>query len=537
MGKEEDALDYHKGGKIGTSILTRVSGAEDLALAYSPGVAVPCLEIAKDKDLAYEYTSKGNQVAVVSNGTAVLGLGNIGAVSSKPVMEGKALLFKHFGGIDAVDVELNSVDVDEIVRTIELISPTYGGINLEDFKAPECFEIEERLKESLNIPVMHDDQHGTAVVVGAGLLNALKIVDKKIEEVKVVMNGAGAAGIAIGRMMKNLGVQDIVMCDSRGVISKSREGLNKYKAEFAVPLDSLKHQTGQVDFDGGLGDAVRDADVFVGVSVKGALTSEMLKSMATNPIVFALANPSPEIDWGMAHEVRDDVIMATGRSDFPNQVNNVLAFPGIFRGALDSRAVKINEEMKVAAVRALASLVGSEDYDIPQKVMRSSTHTTSRGSFDKMEGEERKAGDKEGVEKIVRIIPDVFDRRVVVEVAYGVACAAVESGVAGEEFSLDGYRENLLDKFSRDLGFGIGDLDDKEEVRVGDRYRHFKGHEYEVVAVGRDSEDVDRRVVVYRGDYDSEEFGRNPVWVRDYEDFVGWKEFESGEKVRRFVKA
>ncbi|NPE26431.1 malate dehydrogenase [Methanococcoides sp. SA1] len=345
---KKEALDYHnnsgKPGKIGTAILTRVEGKEDLSLAYSPGVAVPCLEIVKDKDKVYDYTSKGNSVAVVSNGTAVLGLGNIGSLAGKPVMEGKALLFKHFAGIDAVDVEIDSVDVDEIVRTVELISGTYGGINLEDFKAPECFEIEERLKAKLSIPVFHDDQHGTAVVVGAGLLNALRIAGKEIGDVKVVINGAGAAGIAIGKILRKMGVSDIVMLDSLGVISRNRD-VNKYKAEFAV------------DEKGDLASAVRGADVFVGVSKKDLLTPEMLLSMAKNPIVFALANPNPEIDWDLAHETRDDLIMATGRSDFPNQVNNVLAFPGIFRGALDCRASGISEEMKVAAVEALAGMV------------------------------------------------------------------------------------------------------------------------------------------------------------------------------------
>ncbi|MDH3353430.1 MAG: hypothetical protein OEL87_03210 [Nanoarchaeota archaeon] len=393
MDLKEKALDYHKGGKIGTSILTSVEGKKDLALAYTPGVAVPCLEIAKDEDKVYDYTSKGNSVAVISNGTAVLGLGNIGAKASKPVMEGKALLFKHFAGIDAVDVEIESENVDEIVRTVELISGTYGGINLEDFKAPECFEIENRLKDSLSIPVFHDDQHGTAVVVGAGLLNALKISSRKIEDVKVVMNGAGSAGIAIGKMIKNLGVSNIVMCDSKGVISKDREGLHESKMEFAI------------DSDGTLGDVLNGADVFIGVSAKDVLTPEMLLSMNENPIVFALANPDPEIDWNLAKETRADVIIATGRSDFPNQVNNVLGFPGIFRGALDCRAKEINEEMKVAAVNALAGLVEEPTAD--------------------------------------RFIIDPFDKRVVVEVAYGVAKAAIDSGVSVKEFDLDGYLNDL----------------------------------------------------------------------------------------------
>jgi len=299
-------------------------------------------------------------------------------------------------GVDAVDVEIDSVDVDEIVRTIELISGTYGGINLEDFKAPECFEIEEKLKAKLGIPVFHDDQHGTAVVVGAGLLNALKIAGKDIGEIKVVMNGAGAAGIAIGKMLKGLGVLEIVMCDSKGVISKDREGLHESKMEFAV------------DGEGSLADVLNDVDVFIGVSAKDVLSSEMLLSMGKNPVVFALANPDPEIGWNLAKETREDVIMATGRSDFPNQVNNVLGFPGIFRGALDCRARDINEEMKVGAVKALADLV----------------EEPTREKF----------------------IADPFDGRVVVDVAYGVAEAAVKSGVAGE-FDLEGYRGKLEGRF------------------------------------------------------------------------------------------
>lgn len=432
MGLREDALKYHSNegspGKIGTSILTSVVSKDDLALAYSPGVAFPCLEIASDKSKVYDYTSKGNSVAVVSNGSAVLGLGNIGALAGKPVMEGKALLFKHFAGIDAVDVEVDSFDVDEIVRTVEVISGTYGGINLEDFKAPECFEIEERLKGLLGIPVFHDDQHGTAIVVGAGVLNALKVAGKKIDEVKVVLNGAGAAGVAIGRMLLNLGVlkENLVMCDSRGVIFRGRGGLNKYKMEFAVELgdvwsvpqkamESSTHMSSCGDEDDGkkneawtntdehgpnLRDVIRGADVFIGISVKDVLSAEMLKSMAENRIVFALANPDPEIGWDLAHEVCPDVIMATGRSDFPNQVNNVLAFPGIFRGALDCRVGAITEEMKKAAVEALAGLVESPSRD--------------------------------------RFIVDPFDSRVVFEVACAVALAADVDG-----FDLGSYRERL----------------------------------------------------------------------------------------------
>jgi len=371
-------------------------------------------------------------------------------------------LFKHFAGIDAVDVEIDSENVDEIVRTVELISGTYGGINLEDFKAPECFEIEERLKKKLGIPVFHDDQHGTAIVVGAGLLNALRVAGKSVKEVRVVINGAGAAGVAIGRMLKAIGVLDVVMCDSRGVISKDREGLYKSKVEFAS------------DFKGSLADVVKGTDVFIGVSAKDVLSVEMLLSMSENRIVFALANPDPEIGWDVAHEACDDVIMATGRSDFPNQVNNVLAFPGIFRGALDCRAKEISEEMKVAAVDALAGLCD---------------------------------GDK--------IIPDVFDERIVIEVAVAVAGAAEVEG-----FDLDEYRDRL----KRDFLKGEDDL-------IRKRFRHFKGGEYVIVAIGRD--DDLKKVVVYRGDYDSEEFGRGSVWVRGYDEFFGEVEVD-GKIVKRF---
>jgi len=403
MDLRKKALEYHRGkkrpGKIGTEILTSVKDKEDLALAYTPGVAVPCLEIEKDSSKIYEYTTKGNRVAIVSNGTAVLGLGNIGAKASKPVMEGKALLFKHFGGIDAVDVEVDSEDVDEVVRTVELIAGTYGGINLEDIKAPECFEVEARLKKSLDIPVFHDDQHGTAIVVGAGLLNALKVAGKKIGEVKVVINGAGAAGIAIGKMLLNLGVgkNNLIMCDSRGVVYVGRDA-DESKREFAIETEKRN-----------LVEAIEGIDVFIGVSKGNLVSSKMLESMAGDRIVFALANPDSEIAWDLAHETCGDVIMATGRSDFPNQVNNVLAFPGIFRGALDVRASCINEEMKVAAVHALAGLLGEPTRE--------------------------------------KFIVDPFEKRIVVEVAFVVAEAAVKSGVAGDGFDLDGYRGKLDREF------------------------------------------------------------------------------------------
>ncbi len=406
MDFKEEVLKYHKGedrhGKIGTEILTSVDGKKDLSMAYTPGVALPCLEIEKDKNKVYDYTSKGNTVAVISNGTAVLGLGNIGAMAGKPVMEGKALLFKYFGGIDAVDVEINSQKTDEIVKTIELISGTYGGINLEDFKAPECFEIERMLKSKLDIPVFHDDQHGTAIVVGAGILNALRVAEKKIEDISVVINGAGAAGIAIGKMLLSLGVskENLMMCDSKGVVYAGRDA-HESKKFFAVETEKRT-----------LSEAVKDSDVFIGVSKAGLLSADMLSSMNKNPVVFAMANPNPEIDWEEAHKTRGDVIMATGRSDFPNQVNNVLAFPGIFRGALDSRAREINEDMKIAAVKALAKLV-----EVP-------------------------TADK--------IITDPFNKKIIIEVAFSVAESAVNSEVASGSFVLEGYREKLIKRFEND---------------------------------------------------------------------------------------
>lgn len=391
MDFKERVLNYHRGGKIGTKILTSVSGKDDLSLAYTPGVAIPCLEIEKKPKKVYDYTNRGNSVAVVTNGSAVLGLGNIGVLASKPVMEGKALLFKHFADIDAVDVLIDSDNVEEIVKTIELISPTYGGINLEDIKAPECFEIEKRLKENLDIPIFHDDQHGTAIVVGAGLLNALKVAKKKIENVKVVINGAGAAGIAIGKMFLSLGVkkENLIMCDSVGVIYSGRE-VNDFKKEFVVNSDKRS-----------LNEVIVDSDVFVGVSKKDILTPEMLLSMAKNPVVFALANPYPEIDYDLAKKTRKDIILSTGRSDYPNQVNNVLAFPGVFRGTLDAGAREISERMKIAAAWALVGLV----------------ENPSREKF----------------------IVDPFDKKVVIEVALAVA------GVSG--INLKNYREKLEKKF------------------------------------------------------------------------------------------
>ena len=347
---KEMALDYHFEGKPGKTevIPTKpYSSQNDLALAYSPGVAYPCLEIEQNPHDAYKYTNKGNLVAVISNGTAVLGLGDIGAMAGKPVMEGKALLFKIFAGIDCFDIEVNEKDPEKFIQIVKAIAPTFGGINLEDIKAPECFEIENRLKAECDIPVMHDDQHGTAIISAAGLLNALEIQGKKIEEARLVVNGAGAAAVSCTRLYIALGIkpENIVMCDSKGVLNKKRTDLNKQKQEFATDRDINT-----------LEEAMKDADVFLGLSVKDVVTPEMVQSMAKNPIVFALANPDPEIAYDKAIASRPDLIFATGRSDYPNQINNVLGFPYIFRGALDCGATAINEAMKLSAVHAIADL-------------------------------------------------------------------------------------------------------------------------------------------------------------------------------------
>lgn len=344
------ALDYHAAlpaGKLGVVITKPTNSAKDLSLAYSPGVAEPVRQIAKNPEDAYKYTNKGNLVAVISNGTAVLGLGNVGAIAGKPVMEGKAVLFKHFANIDSIDIEINATDPQEVIATIANISPSFGGINLEDIKAPECFEIEKTLIEKLDIPVFHDDQHGTAIVVAAGLLNALELQNKKIEQIKITCLGAGAAGIATINLLVSIGVkkENICLVDSNGVIHFERTDLNKYKQAFAIKTNKRT-----------LRDAMMDSDVFIGVSQANLVTPEMLKSMANNPIVFAMANPDPEIHPKIALSVRQDLIIATGRSDLPNQVNNTLCFPYIFRAALDVRASKINTEMKIAAVHAIRKL-------------------------------------------------------------------------------------------------------------------------------------------------------------------------------------
>jgi malate dehydrogenase (oxaloacetate-decarboxylating)(NADP+) len=413
----DDALAYHRiGGKPGKiSILPTkpLSTQRDLSLAYSPGVAFPVLEVEKDKELAYEFTSKGNLVAVISNGTAILGLGDRGALASKPVMEGKGVLFKVFSDIDVFDIEVDTKDPDEIIRVVAAISPTFGGINLEDIKAPECFYIEETLKDMLDIPVFHDDQHGTAIIASAGLLNSLELVGKRIEEIKMTISGAGASAISCAELAVRLGVKrdNIFLVDSRGVITKDREeSLNKYKQRFAQDTEARS-----------LADAVRGADVFLGLSVANVLTPEMVKSMSDQPIIFAMANPDPEINYDLAKEARPDAIVATGRSDFPNQVNNVLGFPFIFRGALDVRAKAINEEMKVAATYALAELTKE---DVPDSVLNAY----------------RLESLKFGPEYI---IPKPLDPRVMLWESPAVAKAAMETGVARIKVDLDEYQEQL----------------------------------------------------------------------------------------------
>jgi malate dehydrogenase (oxaloacetate-decarboxylating)(NADP+) len=413
----EDALEYHrlkgKPGKIAVVPTKPMDTQRDLSLAYTPGVAVPVLEIEKNAELAYEYTSKGNLVAVVSNGTAILGLGDRGALAGKPVMEGKGVLFKKFADVDVFDIEVNSHDPDEIIKVVAAISPTFGGINLEDIKAPECFYIEETLKEMLDIPVFHDDQHGTAIISSAGLANALEIAGKKHEEVRIVISGAGASAISCAELAIRWGVkrENIMLCDSKGVVYKGRtEGINKYKERFMVDTDCRT-----------LADALRGADVFYGLSVANVMTPEMVKSMAEDPIVFAMANPDPEINPDLAKEARKDVIIATGRSDYMNQINNVLGFPFIFRGALDVRAKAINEEMKFAASQALASLAKE---DVPDSVIRA------------YGGESIKFGRE-------YIIPKPLDPRVLLWEAPAVAGMAMETGVARKMIDINEYREQL----------------------------------------------------------------------------------------------
>ena len=419
----EDALNYHSKGRPGKIEVIPTKPHEtqlDLSLAYSPGVAEPCLQIKNNPEDVFKYTARGNLVAVISNGTAVLGLGNIGALAGKPVMEGKGLLFKIFADVDVFDIEVDKENVDEFVEVAKAISPTFGGINLEDIKAPECFEIEERLKEELDIPVFHDDQHGTAIISGAGLLNALELNGKKIEDLKIVVNGAGASAISCSKLYVSLGVkqENIVMLDSKGVLHKDRTDMNKYKQEFATSRDIHT-----------LEDAVKDADVFLGLSVADVLTQDMLKSMAEDPIVFAMANPNPEISYENAMEARKDIIFATGRSDYPNQVNNVLGFPFIFRGALDVKATAINEEMKIAAVKALADLTKE---DVPEAV------NLAYKAKNLVFGREY-------------IIPKPLDPRLITRVASAVARSAIETGVARTKIEdWDEYAQSLRRRLGLD---------------------------------------------------------------------------------------
>ena len=421
--RKKDALQYHamgRPGKIAVVPTKPHSSQRDLSLAYSPGVAEPCLAIAENSEDAYKYTAKGNLVAVISNGTAVLGLGDIGAQAGKPVMEGKGLLFKIFADIDVFDIELDTKNVDEFVNIVKALEPTFGGINLEDIKAPECFEIERRLKAEMNIPVMHDDQHGTAIISGAALINACELQGKNISEVKIVVNGAGAAAISCTAMYVAVGArkENIVMLDSKGVIRADREGLDTTKAEWATNRDIHS-----------LEEAVKDSDVFIGLSKADVLTPEMLKSMALKPIVLAMANPNPEIAYELAVETRDDLIMGTGRSDFPNQVNNVVGFPYIFRGALDVRATAINEAMKIAAVKAIAELAKQP---VPEEVNIAYNANNIRFGAD-------------------YVIPKPTDPRLITEVSIAVAKAAIESGVARKVIEdWDAYREELHKRLGKE---------------------------------------------------------------------------------------
>ncbi len=417
---DEEALAFHKypkPGKIGVEATKPMATQRDLSLAYSPGVAVPVRAIAENEDLAYDYTSKGNLVAVISNGTAILGLGNLGALASKPVMEGKSVLFKRFADVDSIDIELSTEDVDEFITTVKNIAPTFGGVNLEDIKSPECFIIESRLREICDIPIFHDDQHGTAIIAAAGLINACRITKRKVEDLKIVLCGAGAAGIATIELIKAMGArhENCIAVDNMGVIYKGRtEGMSQWKAAHAIETDKRT-----------LAEALDGADCFIGLSVKGALTPEMVKGMAKNPIIFAMANPDPEITPEEVEAVRDDAIVATGRSDYPNQVNNVLGFPYIFRGALDVRARTINDEMKIAAARALADLA---QQDVPDEVAAIYS------------GKQLKFGPK-------YIIPTPFDPRLIWYIPPYVAQAAMDTGVARKPIKdMDAYRDALAQR-------------------------------------------------------------------------------------------
>ena len=454
--KREDALDYHSSGRPGKIAVVptkSLNNQRDLALAYSPGVALPCLEIKANPEDAYKYTAKGNLVAVVTNGTAVLGLGNIGALAGKPVMEGKGNLFKQFADLDVFDLEVGSEDPDDVIKFCQLLEPTVGGINLEDIRAPDCFYIEETLRATMKIPVFHDDQHGTAIISGAALLNALEIVGKKIEKIRVVFSGAGAAAISTAEHYVRLGVprQNILLTDRQGVVYEGRAGeLDPYKAKFAHPT---KART--------IADALVGADVFVGLSVAGAITGEMVAKMAKKPIVFALANPEPEILPDQVRAVRSDAIIATGRSDFPNQVNNVLGFPFIFRGALDARATQVNEEMKMAATRALAALAKES---VPDSVSRLYGLRSVKFGPD-------------------YLIPFPFDPRVLLWVAPAVAWAAVASGVAKEMIDLEQYREQLEARLGRARGIMRGIIN--RAVRDPKRVVFPEGDEPKIIRAAR----------------------------------------------------
>ena len=413
---KEESLEYHskeRSGKIEVVPTKPFKTSYDLSLAYTPGVAYPCLEIQKEPDNAYMYTAKSNLVAVITNGTAVLGLGDIGALAGKPVMEGKGILFKRFADIDVFDIEVDEKDPEKFCEVVKSISPTFGGINLEDIKAPECFYIEKRLSEELNIPVFHDDQHGTALVSASALLNALYLTGKSIEDVKIVINGAGASGIATGRILRLLGAKNIIMCDSKGVIRTERNDLNSYKMEFAVNTDKKD-----------LKEVIKGADVFIGLSRAGALTGDMVKSMAENPVIFALANPTPEIFPEEVEEIREDVIMATGRSDYPNQINNVLVFPFIFRGALDVRAKKINENMKIAIVKELSLLAREPVPTYIKEIYNEDLH------FGKN-----------------YLVPKPFDERLLINLSTAVAKEAINTGVSPiKDFNEEDYKRYLVEK-------------------------------------------------------------------------------------------
>ena len=426
---DKEALDFHingKSGKIEVISSKSLTTKRDLSLAYSPGVAAPVKEISKNPSSSYDYTSKGNLVAVISNGSAILGLGNLGALASKPVMEGKAVLFKRFADIDSIDIEVDSKDANEIINTIKNIAGTFGGINLEDIAAPDCFIIEQKLKEILDIPVFHDDQHGTAIITTAALINALDISKKKINEVKIVINGAGASAIACANLFKLSGVKtnNLIMCDRKGVIYQGRGQLDQFKSAFAI---KTKHRK--------LEDAMKSADVFLGLSAKDVVDKNMIKSMNKNPIIFACANPDPEIKPELIDEVRDDAIIATGRSDYPNQVNNLIGFPYIFRGALDVRAKEINEEMKIAAAKAIALLAREE---VPDEVVAA------------YGGERPKYGKN-------YIIPSTFDPRLISEIPAAVAKAAIESGVARKNISnFDEYKDHLTNRLDPSMSIMQG---------------------------------------------------------------------------------